>query len=649
MARTIEVLPDLVANQIAAGEVVERPASVVKELVENALDARATRIDIEIEGGGKRRIRVTDDGIGMGREDALLSFDRHATSKIRAAVDLQSVRTFGFRGEALPSIAAVSRVTLETNGESDSLGTRVRVRGGTIQGVDDVPRRRGTTVEVSDVFFNAPARSKFLKAVGAEARAVSDIVSVLALANASVGFGLTSGGRILLDLPPASDLTARVAALWGREAATTLIALSTESDEIALRGLIQRPDAAKSGFRRAHLFVNGRPFRSRTLLAALDRGYRTTISERVRPWAFLYLRMPPGTVDMNVHPAKAEVRFRNATAVESFVEEAVRAALTSDSSAATLDTQLAAPKLLVREPSPPRAGKRVEEESQTAMFLSADATASSGAPSASLGAAASAGAALAPASAGDAPSLDAPASSGTVATPGGSAGEAVMQAASVGAKDPSGGPDRHDHEVRPVGAEPVPMVEERPRLWQVLHTYVLAETREGLIIIDQHSAHERILFERLTRAFEESGQTGQRLLFPLTIRLSKAEYEQVEALTGILNRVGFEVEGFGGNTIIVHAVPDPHPYFDAERCLREMIDDLVAGSDLTRSAKNQHEKIAMMFACKGAIKAGQRLSETEMGELVDQLFATELPYHDVHGRPTIVRLSKGELERKFGR
>ena len=579
MPRTIEVLPDVVANQIAAGEVVERPASVVKELVENALDARATRIDIDIEHGGKRRIRVTDDGVGMGREDALASLDRHATSKIRAAVDLQSVGTFGFRGEALPSIAAVSRMTLETKEESDPLGTRVRVNGGTITGFDDAPRRRGTTVEVSTLFFNAPARSKFLKAVGAEARAVSDVVSVLALANASVGFGLTSGGRVLLELPPASDLTARVAALWGREAATTLIALSSESDGIEVRGLIQRPDAAKTGFRRAHLFVNGRPFRSRPLLASVDRGYRTTISERVRPWAFLYLRMPPGTVDMNVHPAKAEVRFRDAAAVESFVEEAVRAGLTLDSSAATLDTQLAAPRLMVREPRPPSAGGKPEVESQTALFLSPH-------------------------------------------------------------RQGSEGDD---------GVEPIPVVEERPRLWQVLNTYVLAETREGLIIIDQHSAHERILFERLSRAFEESGQTAQRLLFPLTIRLSKAEYEQVEALTGILNRVGYEVEGFGGNTIIVHAVPDPHPYFDPERCLREMIDDLVAGSDLTRSAKNQHERIAMTFACKGAIKAGQGLSESEMQELFDQLFATELPYHDVHGRPTIVRLSKSELERKFGR
>ena len=317
---------------------------------------------------------------------------------------------------------------------------------------------------------------------------------------------------------------------------------------------------------------------------------------------------------MNVHPAKAEVRFRDAAAVESFIEEAVRAILTSDSSAATLGTQPAARQFMVREPRPPRAGGESEVESQTALFLSADSAVPSG----------------------SAVPLDSAVPSGSAASSG------VAERTADGAP-PQQGLEGDD------GVEPIPVVEEHPRLWQVLNTYVLAETREGLIIIDQHSAHERILFERLSRAFEESGQTVQRLLFPLTIRLSKAEYEQVEALTGILNRVGFEVEGFGGNTIIVHAVPDPHPYFDPERCLREMIDDLVAGSDLTRSAKNQHEKIAMTFACKGAIKAGQTLSESEMQELFDQLFATELPYHDVHGRPTIVRLSKSELERKFGR
>ena len=589
MPRTIEILPDIVANQIAAGEVVERPASVVKELVENALDARATRIDIDLERGGKRRIRVTDDGVGMTREDALLSLDRHATSKIRAAVDLQAVATFGFRGEALPSIAAVSRMTLDTKDSDDEVGTRVRVKGGTMSGVDDAPRQRGTTIEVGNLFFNAPARSKFLKAVAAETRAVSETVTVLALANASVGFTLTSDGRALLDLPPAKDLVARVSAIWGREVAGTLIALTAERDGMSLRGLVQRPDAAKTGLRRANFFVNGRPFRSRSLLAAVDRGYRTTISEKVRPWVFLYLQMPPGTVDMNVHPAKAEVRFRATAEVEAFVESAVRECLTAEASSATLDTQLASPRMTVRESGPGVGApdSTPDVENQTALFLSGD--------------------------------------------------------------EPDGALERGVGQAGAAQISPAPFVEECPRLWQVLNTYVLAETREGLIIIDQHSAHERILFERLMDAFEEGGQTGQRLLFPLTVQLTKAEFEEADTLTGMLNRVGFEVEGFGGNTIIVHAVPDPHPYFDPQRCFREMMEELVQGSDLTQAAKNQHEKIAMMFACKGAIKAGQRLNEREMQELFDQLFATELPYHDVHGRPTIVRLGKGELKRKFGR
>ena len=588
MSRTIEVLPDFVANQIAAGEVVERPASVVKELVENSLDARATRIDVTLKRGGKRRIRVSDDGAGMTREDALLSLDRHATSKIRAASDLRSVITFGFRGEALPSIAAVSRMTIDTKEEREEVGTRVRVNGGTISGVEDVARRCGTTVDVMNLFFNAPARSKFLKAVAAETRAVSEALTVLALANASVGFTLTSDGRTLLDLPPSRDLMDRVSEVWGRDLASTLVSMRAEAEDMTLRGLIQRPDSARSGIRRANLFVNGRPFRSRPLMAAVDRGYRTTISEKVRPWAFLYLQMPPGSVDMNVHPAKTEVRFRSSDAVERFVEESVRTRLATEDSAATMDRQVALPRVRAHEagtPSqPPR--DREDEQNQTALFLSV----------AGIGALADA--------------------------------KGRTDAAEPG---------------------PAPLIEERPRLWQVLDTYLLAETGGGLVIIDQHSAHERVLFERLMDTFGKGGQAAQRLLFPLTIRLSKAEFNEVESLSGMLNRVGFEVEGFGGNTIIVHGVPDPHPYFDPERCFREMIEELVQGSELTRAARNQHEKIAMMFACKGAIKAGQKLREKEMHELFDQLFATELPYHDVHGRPTVVRLGKDELERKFGR
>jgi DNA mismatch repair protein MutL len=604
VSRRIQILPDAVANQIAAGEVVERPASVVKELVENALDARSTRVEIAIERGGKRRIRVTDDGVGMGREDALLSLDRHATSKIVTAVDLRSVRTFGFRGEALPSIAAVSRLALETCEADEEVGTRVSVNGGAIHGVDDFPRRRGTTVDVRSLFFNAPARAKFLKAVAAESRAVSEAVTTLALANPQVSFVLTSDRRTLLDLPACADVAARVAQLWGGEEAGTLIALSADEERFRVRGLVQRPDAAKPGLRRVHLFVNGRPFRAPELVRAAERGYRTTVPAGARPWMFLYLQVPGHDVDVNVHPAKAEVRFRQQAQVEESLERAVRGALEGEASAATFDVQLAPPlvgppdvpgRMAVREgaardgsSAAGQEGRHRAEASETQMALFAPG----------------------------APAADTDVEGGQ-----GPAGE--------------GG----------VVREPV----QRSRLWQVLRTYILAETRDGLIIVDQHSAHERVLFERLMRAFAAGGLESQRLLFPVTLRLSSAEHAQVMELSSLLARAGFEVEGFGGDTVIVHAVPNPHPYFDAERAFREMVAELTHGSELVRSARNQHERIAKTFACKSAIKAGQRLSEVEMEELFDQLFATELPHHDVHGRPTVVRLSAGELERRFGR
>jgi len=590
MSRRIQVLPDAVANQIAAGEAVERPASAVKELVENALDARATRVDIAIERGGKRRIRVSDDGVGMGREDSLLCLDRHATSKIVAATDLAAVRTFGFRGEALPSIAAVSRLTLETwDGEGEA-GTRVQVSGGGISDVSDFARRRGTTIEVRNLFFNAPVRAKFLKSVSAETRAINEVVTALALANPRVGFVLTSDDRTLLDLPAATDAAARITQVWGAEHGGTLVAATGSDDGYEVRGLVQRPDAAKPGVRRSHLFVNGRPFRATELVRAVERGYRTTIPQGVRPWLFLYLRVPGEDVDVNVHPAKAEVRFRDSHRVEMLIERSVRDALDVESSAATFDRQLGTPEMVVREergPGSPAAREASRPDTQMALFVSGS-----------------------------------------------------------DARDDGDGPD--DAPVRIVTPLPDPGAR-RPRLWQVLNTYVLAETRDGILIVDQHSAHERILFQKLMDGFEAGGQESQRLLFPLTLRLTAPEVAMVEDLGGLLARAGFEVEGFGGDTVIVHAVPNPHRYFDAERAFREMIGELTHGSELVRSARNQHERIAMTFACKGAIKAGQKLSDSEMQELFDQLFATELPHHDVHGRPTVVRLSGAELERKFSR
>lgn len=573
----IQILPDHVANQIAAGEVVERPASVVKELVENALDAGASRIDVSLRNGGKTEIRVADDGSGMSREDALLALDRHATSKIRHAEDLQRISSFGFRGEALPSIAAVSRFVLETAAEGGS-GTRIRAVGGRMKGADEIARRRGTMVTVSGLFGNVPARAAFLRSAAAETRAASDALTVLALCNLPVGFGLRSNDRELLALAPAG-LRERVADVWGEAEADSMLDLDWSDGKSRLAGLIQRPDAARTG-RRRFLFVNGRPFKDRGLGRLVDEAYRTTIAPGLRPDFLLYLIVPQDAVDVNVHPSKTEVRFRDRAGVERTLMEAVRVRLGRISSAPELGGEPSRGAATgPREP----AVREGTGRGQFALFVTD---------------------------------------------------------AEVGAET--------DEEAASGGTVPL-TAPVRPELHQLHNMYILAATRRGLLIIDQHSAHERVLFEELMGRFSESGGHAQRLLFPLTLRLSPAEYSAVEELASLLSRVGFEVEPFGDRTVIVRSSPNPHAYFDAERCFSEMIHELAEGSPLVDSAGNQHERIAKSLACKGAIKAGQPLSQEEMADLFDRLFATELPGHDVHGRPTVVRLTLEELGRRFGR
>jgi DNA mismatch repair protein MutL len=596
MSRRIQILPDTLANQIAAGEVVERPASVVKELVENALDAGATRIDVAVRNGGRTEIRVADDGHGMGRDDALLSLDRHATSKISSAEDLQRVRSFGFRGEALPSIASVSRLTLET-AEAGGVGTRVRVVAGRIHGAEECARQAGTTVLVRNLFMNVPARAKFLRSAAVETRAVVDAVVTLSLAHLSAGFRLESNGRVLLELPPASDLASRVAALWGDEAAGRFIPVSRSLDGLTVGGLIERPDAALAGPRRVYLFVNGRPFRDRDVVHAAARAYRTTVPYGARPSLLLYLNVGAGAVDVNVHPSKLEVRFTERAAVEACIEAGVHAALNRLDSAATLDERPLLPQLRPAQAESTRDGTRpAAQPGQLAFFVAAAE-----------------------------PAAPEPGQDG------------VADVVEPGMLPNAGAAHR------------VTAADPRPSLWQLHDTWIMAATRTGLLIIDQHSAHERILYQQWMEAFDRGGQQSQRLLFPITLRLTPAEYAVVNDARALFERTGFEVEPFGGRTVIMHSAPAPHPYFDAERCLRDMIAELAAGSELTRSARTQYERIAMTFACKGAIKAGQRLSSAEMEELFERLFATDLPYHDVHGRPTVIRMSVAELERRFGR
>ena len=663
MSPRIQILPDHVANQIAAGEVVERPASVVKELVENALDAEASRVEVRLRNGGKTEIRVSDDGIGMERQDALLALDRHATSKIEEADDLHRISTLGFRGEALPSIAAVSRFELETSTDEGEVGTRVRARAGRIGSVDEVARRPGTTVTVRALFQNVPARAKFLKSASAETRACSEAVTLLALSNLGVAFRLESNGRELLDLPAVDALRDRVADLWGGEEAGELVPVDREADDARVGGLIQRPDAARPGGHRRYLFVNGRPFRDKGLNRTVDGAYRTTVPPGAHPTFLLYLSLPPAAVDMNVHPAKAEVRFRDRERVEEALTAAVRDRLASLESTAPLGREAGAAYGRDRgveeggAPAPdgaPASGDGGGDAADGAgggpteprRDETREAVGRTGAPSGGEGPRRSAGG----------PGLAAPSGGATAGTPPELEGRPDL---GEEARSPDEAPESQLAFFVPEGEgdqEP-PSVERgetvaasRPELWQLHQSYILAATRQGLLIIDQHAAHERVLFEEVMARFDgEQEGASQRLLFPVTVRLSPAEYSAVEELHGLLSRVGFEVSPFGDRTAIIHASPNPHPYFDAERCFREMVDELTHGSPLVDSARNQHERIAKSLACKGAIKAGQPLTQEEMTELFDRLFATELPGHDVHGRPTIVRLGMDELERRFGR
>jgi len=607
----IRILPDHVANQIAAGEVVERPASVVKELVENALDAGAKRIDVELRNGGKTWIRVADDGEGMERADALLALDRHATSKIREVDDLRSVASFGFRGEALSSIAAVSRFELQTAPDGGGIGTQVRVEGGRIVSVSEIARRRGTTVTVRSLFQNVPARSKFLRSAAAETRAASEALILLALGNLHASFRLASNDRELLDLPPASDIGARVRELWGVDEAGELLALDEETSGIRVAGLIQRPDAARPAGGRRYLFVNGRPFRDQGLVRELDDAYRTTVAPGLRPSAFLYLAIPAGGVDVNVHPAKAEVRFSDPKVVRDAVREAVRSRLGGLTSAPGFGPE-AGPAFetgTVAVPLP----RVAERPSETTPELERQA--------------------------GDEP---APQLAFFVARGTTSAEDSDVNGPEFRSAD-------GDADAAALAALASPGDPTRTGPWQLHDSYILVPTRQGLLVIDQHSAHERILFEETMERFQGQGGTSQRLLFPLTLRLSPAEQTAVAELSGLLRAAGFELEEFGDRTVIVHAVPNLHERFDAETCFREMVSELAHGSELVNSARNQHERIAKSLACKGAIKAGQPLSRLEMEELVDRLFATDLPGHDVHGRPTILRLTLDELARRFGR
>ncbi|HXG71399.1 MAG TPA: DNA mismatch repair endonuclease MutL, partial [Gemmatimonadaceae bacterium] len=559
-------------------EVVERPSSVIKELLENSLDAGASIVDIVIEDGGRKMIRVSDDGCGMPAADLPLALSRHGTSKIRAAADLVGVGTFGFRGEALPAIASVSRLSIET-AEIDGQGTAMNVAGGRADSPSPIARRRGTTVSVGQLFYNIPARLKFLRSARSEWRGAVESITALALTRPAVRISVTHDGKSALNLPPVSSIRSRLAGIWGGRYAEDLLDVDDVAGEIHTSGLVQRPADVGTSTRRAFLAVNGRAVRDAGIARAVEAAYRSTIVAGVRPSFFIDVTVPSDSVDVNVHPAKAEVRFRDRWTVERAVESAVRRALGNFDSGASL-------------------GYRPQEFG----FRAEAGVANPGTEILSPG-----------------PDYDAP-----------------LFAAENGNRAHAAG-DPEEREAAPV----------IPALFQLRRTYIAFEHEEGLVLIDQHSAQERVLYEQFMSTLESGSAPAQRLLLPLTLHLGPAEGEALDANREYLERLGFEVEGFGGNTLIVNTVPMPHPRFDAERCLRETLDALTG--DRVAGAAARHERLAATVACKAAIKAGEELSQAEMRSLFAALRDTKLPAHDVHGRSTIVHLTWDEVERRFGR
>jgi DNA mismatch repair protein MutL len=579
----ISILPSSVADQIAAGEVVERPSSVVKELVENAMDAGATVIEISLEDGGRKLIRVSDDGTGISSDDLPRALARHGTSKITKASDLVGVSTFGFRGEALPAIASVSQFEIQT-AAADGEGTAIRVAGGQISPSERIARRRGTTVSVAQLFYNVPARLKFLRSSRSEWRSAIESLTALALAQPAVRIHLTHDGKSALTLPPVSSIRSRLGAIWGGRYAEDLLDVDDVVGPIHTSGLVQRPADVGTSTRRGFLSINGRAVRDSGIARAVESAYRSTIVGGVRPSFFLNITVPADSVDVNVHPAKAEVRFRDRWTVERAVETAVRRSLGTLESAASLGFRGSSFSFRPVDlpPNPDSEILRPRTDNDSPLF---------------------AGRAI--------------------------ADDDAEYATAVSTDDV---------------AAPAQSI---PPLFQLRRTYIAFEHEDGLVLIDQHSAHERVLYEQFMHTLESGAAPAQRLLLPLTLHLGPAEGEAFDSNREYLERLGFEVEGFGGHTLIVNTVPMPHRRFDAERCLRETLDSLTG--DRVAGAAAKHERLAATVACKAAIKAGEELSQGEMRSLFAALRDTTLPAHDVHGRSTIVHLTWDEVERRFGR
>jgi DNA mismatch repair protein MutL len=673
----IHVLSETVANQIAAGEVVERPASVVKEMLENSLDAGANRIKISVEAGGKKLIQITDNGCGMVRDDAMLAFERHATSKIKNAEDLLSVATLGFRGEALPSIASVSRLRLETRAAEEASGTVIEINGGKMARVEEAGLPAGTSITVRDLFFNTPARKKFLKSESTELSHIASLVTHYALAHPDKHFELHSATNAMLVAPPVAGHSERVYQVFGKETLDQLIPVAArqalehiglpqpppwrkkpefededapakDPGEMRIHGFVSKPEIQKLNRNSIFIFVNGRLIRDRLVQHALTEAYRNIIPPTVYPVVLLFLELPAAEVDVNVHPSKTEVRFRQQTAVHDFVRESVRGALMKARPVPQFVAEIRAHATASQALSPGSMTPDALEDGLAASGSQLPDPASAGGGSFAL----------------QVPAMS-PVSSrfqfeggiameGNAAIPVARGLESIPVALNFQATLPRG----HFDAVPDRGCSPVLDVsEEEPTLsalgtlrplGQVRNSFILAVNEDGLWIIDQHVAHERVLFERVLKQRAAMKAESQRLLMPIVLELSPAQQAVFSEISDELARNGFEAEPFGARSVAVKVAPAGVDAGAVEHLLHEVLDQ-ISSEEQSLNLEKIRTRIAASIACHAAIKVNMPLEQNKMEWLLAELAKTDHPMSCPHGRPVVLRYSVRDIQKAFKR
>jgi DNA mismatch repair protein MutL len=574
---TIRVLPEKVSTQIAAGEVIERPASVVRELLDNCIDAGSDRVFIEIAKGGKRLIKVRDNGVGMNKDDLLLCLERHATSKIKSASDLFSIETFGFRGEALPSMASVSRMEITSRPKDELVGYRVKIDGGKLKSIDETGSPAGTIVEVRDLFFNTPVRKKFLRAEKTESDHIVDVLSKIALPFLHIDFRLDDGEKTLLTLPVSENDLNRLAILMGRNVAGSMEYLDQQLNELKIKAYLASPDLSRSRGDRIFVYVNYRSVRDRLVTRAVIEGYGQRLMKGRYPQAAIFIEMPPTSVDINVHPTKQEIRFRDGRRVYQAIVSAIGGVL----------------------------GERFR------------------------------------------PVLDVASDKGSL----GFEGTKEAQIPEWHVAEPavayrgSGDESSKDSEIL---LQEQYLVKQSPQIiGQLRDTYILCQSDEGLLLIDQHAAHERIVYENLKKAYQSMKIEGQAFLMPPRLEVSLKEGRVIEEKIDQLNQLGVELEHFGGSTFLLRSVPSILVDAEWEGFLLDLVPVLEEEGDLSKD--KAMDKLLTVMACHGAIRAGKRLSQQEMISLINQLQEMDLPTNCPHGRPILKRFSFYEIEKMFKR